>query len=408
MSKNNNINNFMFLSPFLTIKNGHLTKRDVKNIKISLSHKIGAASLVISAVLLLVSIALFFSMAIETGWRQIEVYGVQSFIAQIQAIVGTLCVIVFEIVSLKSKEAKNKNLFAHLASSLAFIVMSLYLFLSLYADASKGYLEDSPTISASLTLITLLVLIQPVFWVEAIIYDGTFAIGLAGFAIYFTNKYHIQGLIYYLFIAIIYPIVSYLVVSILFYAETQRYTEQLRNEALHNTATYDELTLCKNRYALKESLEANAKQWENNKEGHLLVMLFDIDEFKLYNDQYSHIGGDYCLKSIADSIRKAFPSPTLDFYRYGGEEFLLFLEVPNLLQAEIIMEKTRNTVKSLGIMAAKGAPCEYVTISIGGTFIKASEIKDFNEVIKAADKYLYQAKASGKNVCVLDGKIIGR
>ena len=41
-------------------------------------------------------------------------------------------------------------------------------------------------------------------------------------------------------------------------------------------------------------------------------MMFDIDDFKLYNDQFSHIGGDYCLRAIADSIKTAYPSIYID------------------------------------------------------------------------------------------------
>lgn len=405
MSKDT-FSNFLFLSPLLTIKNGQLSKRDVKNIKTSLSHKISAVSLVVAAILLILNVFMLISMGVSTGWTQIEVYGITSFLGQVGSVAGTLCVIAFEIVFLKAKDSQTKNRFAHISSTLTFIVMAYWLFMSLYADAAEGYLSASPTISASLTLISFLLLIQPVFWLEAAILDGSLSLGLIFLSVYSTYKYHIQGLMYYLFIAIIFPIASYLIISILFYAETQRYCEEMRNEALHNTAMYDELTHCKNRYALKETLEKNVKRWENDKDTKLLIMMFDIDEFKLYNDQYSHIGGDYCLKSIADCIRKTFPSPTLDFYRYGGEEFILFLEVSDAAKAGATMERVRMAIKGLSIVAAKGAPDQYVTVSIGGTFVKASDIKDFNGIIQSVDEYLYQAKANGKNVCVLDGKIL--
>ena len=195
-----------------------------------------------------------------------------------------------------------------------------------------------------------------------------------------------------------------MIISILFYAETQRYCEELRNEALHNTAYYDELTLCKNRYALKENIE----KWKSDEESNLLVMMFDIDDFKLYNDQYSHIGGDYCLKAIADSVRKTFPSPTLNFYRYGGEEFLLCLEVDRKEEAIVMIEKVRLAVAKLNIPAPKGAPCEYVTISVGGVLANVNDINDFNEIIKDADQYLYEAKRKGKNISVLNGLVVNK
>ena len=401
MSKRNS-NNLQFLSPLLIIKNRHLNKSDVKNIKYSLLRKINVTCLVVAILLLLVNLISLLNMGIETGWNQIEVYGIYSLIGQMTSIVGTTATIILTLVSIFTKKPDLKNRLAHIANILIFVVMSIYLFLSLTADVKQDFLSHTPTLSASIALISFFLLIQPVFWLEAIILDGVVSIGLITLSIVYTIQYDMQGLMYYLFIAVFFPITSYVIVSILFYAETQRYCEELRNEALHNTAYYDELTLCKNRHALKESVE----KWKNEEEENLLVMMFDIDDFKLYNDQYSHIGGDYCLKGIADCVRKAFPSPTLDFYRYGGEEFLLCLEVNSKEQAISTIEKVRLEVAKLNIAAPEGAPCNYVTISIGGVLVNGEDIKDFNEIIKKADEYLYVAKRSGKNVSVLNNVIV--
>lgn len=403
MSKRNS-NNLQFLSPLLIIKNKHLNKSDVKNIKYSLLRKINVTCLVVAILLLLVNLVSLLNMGIETGWNQIEVYGIYSFIGQMTSFAGTTATIILTLVSIFAKKPDLKNRLAHIANILIFVVMIIYLFFSLTADVKQDFLSHTPTLSASITLISFFLLIQPVFWLETIILDGVVSIGLITLSIVYTIQYDMQGLMYYLFIAVFFPITSYVIVSILFYAETQRYCEELRNEALHNTAYYDELTLCKNRHALKESIE----KWEDEEERNLLVMMFDIDDFKLYNDQYSHIGGDYCLKGIADCVRKTFPSPTLDFYRYGGEEFLLCLEVNSKEQAISTIEKVRLEVAKLNIAAPKGAPCNYVTISIGGVLVNGEDIKDFNEIIKKADEYLYVAKRSGKNVSVLNNLIVNK
>ena len=199
--------------------------------------------------------------------------------------------------------------------------------------------------------------------------------------------------------------VAYVIVSILFYAESQKYCEELRNEVLNNTAMYDELTHCKNRHALREFLVENAERWDN-KDVKLLFIMFDIDNFKLYNDQFSHPGGDYCLKTIAEAIRKEFPAPGLDFFRYGGEEFILFFELESVDQAPEMMERVRNAVKGMNIVAPKGAPEDVVTISVGGTVVETEKYFSFEESLKTVDEYLYQAKKSGKDVCVFDGKEI--
>ena len=403
MSNRDN-SNLQFLSPRLIIKNRHLNKNDVTNIKYSLLHKISVTCLVVAILLLMVNLISLITMGNETGWNQIEVYGLSSFIGQMTSIVGTTGTIILVIISLVIKNTDSKNSLRHVANVLIFVTMILYLFLSLTADVKQGFLSETPTLSASITLVSFFLIIQPVFWIEAIILDGIVSVGLISLSIAYTIQYKMQGLMYYLFVSVFFPITSYLIISILFYAETQRYCEELRNDALHNTAYYDELTLCKNRHALKESVE----NWQKENETSLLVIMFDIDDFKLYNDQYSHIGGDYCLKGIADCIRKAFPSPALDFYRYGGEEFLLCLEVNDEKEAISAIERVRLEVAKLNISAPKGAPCEYVTISVGGVFVDELEGKDFNEIIKKADEYLYVAKRSGKNISVLNNKVVNK
>ena len=285
------------------------------------------------------------------------------------------------------------------------ILSSLLMFF--VADAKQGFLTHSETLSASIIMITLLVVLQPGFWNDAMFLNLLTMSGVIATACVCNNLYSIGGLHYYIVIACLFPLVSYLVVSILFYAETQRYCVELRNEILNNTALYDELTHCKNRHALKEFLKENGKRWENH-HVHLLLIMFDIDNFKEYNDQFSHPGGDYCLMSIAEAIRKEFPSPGLDFFRYGGEEFLLFFELENPEEAPQLMEQVRNAVRGLKINAPKGAPNDIVTISVGGTLINTDTIFSFDEQLKIVDSYLYQAKRNGKDVCVFDGSVINQ
>ena len=404
LMKKKNFDSLMLFSPSLTIKHSHLNDDDIKKIKYSILLKICITCLVTAGLLLLINLVSLFIMGFETKWNQIEVYGLTSLLGQIVSIVGTIGVIVISIFSITSKDSTMRNHLAHISNILMFVVMAAYMFLSFHADASNGYLSVKTALSPSIALVSFFLLIQPVFWVEAIVLDGILSLGLIGFSIFYANYYGMLGLMYYILVAIFLPIASYMIISILFYAETQRYCEEMRNEALHNTAYYDELTLCKNRYALKE----NMTKWEDDEEKNLLIMMFDIDDFKLYNDQYSHLGGDYCLKTIADCVRKTFPSPSLDFYRYGGEEFLLCLEVENKEEAVVVIERVRLAVAKLNIPAAKGAPCKYVTISVGGVLTSASDTKDFNEIIKEADQFLYEAKRSGKNVSVLNSHIVNK
>ena len=403
---NNFFNNFSFISTRLTIKNGHLNKKDVGKIKSTLSKKLGAVSLLVSIVFLFVSAGLLVSMGRTTNWNAVEVYGVMSLVGQIFGIVGSSVAIVLESIGLASKNERVKSVLSRISTDILYFVIMFTMFAFFTADAKQGFLTNSETLSASVIIITLLIILQPAYWIDALVADSITSIGIVLVASLALQKYSIGALHYYIIIAVIFPFASYLVISILFYAEAQRYCVELRNEALNNSALYDELTHCKNRHALRQFITENVKRWESHNV-HLLIIMFDIDNFKEFNDQFSHPGGDYCLKTIAEAIRKAFPSPGLDFFRYGGEEFLLFFELENPEDAPMRMEEVRQAVKGLKINAPKGAPENIVTISVGGTLINTSAFFfSFDEQLKIVDSYLYQAKANGKDVCVFDGSVI--
>ena len=212
-----------------------------------------------------------------------------------------------------------------------------------------------------------------------------------------------KALQYYILVGAIFPLCCYFIITLLFYAESQHYKDMMEKEMLNNKAYYDNLTKCKNRHALTEFIKENSRKW---KFMNLLIILFDIDNFKQYNDQFSHLGGDYCLKSIADAVRTEFASPSLDFFRYGGEEFLLFFELEDKNEAPIIMEKVRKAIRNQEIAAPEGAPKDVVTVSLGGLLIERAEAFKFEDELALVDKYLYIAKANGKDVSCYNGELI--
>ena len=398
-------NNIAFLSPYIAIRAEHLSKKDVKEIKISLGYKIGFACLLAGIALMLVDIALFLILGISSQFDVIGKYGLTGVIGLIISGICSVICVGSEIVSLQVEQDKQQYFFCRLGSLILFIGIACQMILSLHADAIMGFLNGTESVSASVLLIAILMLIQPVLWSEAAVFDIAVAGSLIGMAIHCHIEHGIEATHYYIIAAIVYLFASYLVISILFYAETQRYCQVLRNERLYNTAIYDELTQCKNRYALREFLKRNQKRWET-RSYNILFIMFDIDNFKEYNDQFSHPGGDYCLRSVADAIRKQFQSPDLDFFRYGGEEFLLFLEIRDIKDAKKLMLQVKGAVKGLKIEAPEGAPKDIVTISVGGMTIKTPVDFNFDEYIRQVDKYLYKAKDAGKDVCCLDDKLI--
>lgn len=405
MRKDASANNIAFLSPYIAIRAEHLSKKDVKEIKISLGYKIGFACLLAGIAMMLVDIAIFLILGIKSNFDVINTYGLTGVLGLIVSGISSVSCVFCEILSLQLEQNKKQYFFCRFGSLLLFAGIAAQMILSLHADATMGFLSNSETVSASVLLLAILMLIQPVLWSEAIVLDVGVVGCLIGMAVHCRLEHSIQALHYYIIAGLAYLFASYLIISILFYAETQRYCQVLRNERLYNTAIYDELTQCKNRYALREYLKANHKRWET-RSVNILFIMFDIDNFKEYNDQFSHPGGDYCLRSVADAIRRQFPSPDLDFFRYGGEEFLLFMEIRDIRDAKKIILQVKNAVKDLKIEAPEGAPKEMVTISVGGMTIKTPIDFNFDEHIRQVDTYLYKAKGAGKDVCCLDDKIV--
>ena len=405
MALKESTNNIAFLSPALSIRNEHLSKKDVIAIKRSLAFKVGAVCLVMGIVDIIINLVIVLFMGLETKWDLVGNYGWTGLIGMFTALGACLFTIMFETIAVKSKNEKTKRITCRLGSNILYLGLAAQMMLSIHADAQMNLTTSGEAVTPAIAVFALLLIVQPVFWKDAITLNVITVGGVIATAIHSTLMHNMVALFYYIIISTGFLFADYIVVSILFYAETQRYCQVLRNESLYDTAMYDELTRCKNRYALREFLKENQKRWET-KNLNLLIIMFDIDNFKEYNDQFSHPGGDYCLRNVADSIRKQFPSPNLDFYRYGGEEFLLFFEIRNKKDARLITLQVKNAVSKLKMEAAEGAPKEMVTISVGSTLIVTPTDFNFNDVLRTVDGYLYKAKGAGKDVCCIDGKII--
>lgn len=150
----------------------------------------------------------------------------------------------------------------------------------------------------------------------------------------------------------------------------------------------DELTGIFNLRHFKEQLEAEINKI-NRYGGSLAIISFDIDNFKIFNDQYGHATGDLVLKKISALAREELRD-TDSFYRIGGEEFSIILPFSSLSQAIFVAEKIRKTCQNSTVIDESN-----VTISVGVTQYKEKDtIRSFT---KRADDLMYKAKKSGKN-----------
>lgn len=128
------------------------------------------------------------------------------------------------------------------------------------------------------------------------------------------------------------------------------------------------------------------------------IVLFDIDDFKGFNDYYGHQVGDQCLKSIGKFLIEFGKRNQMVFFRFGGEEFLGFDFSRDFIEMKEITEKLRQQIIELNIEYDK-YDTQCVTVSIGYTVLDEKNI-DIEHMITLSDKALYQAKLNGKNCCM--------
>ena len=126
-------------------------------------------------------------------------------------------------------------------------------------------------------------------------------------------------------------------------------------------------------------------------------MMIDIDHFKSINDTWGHSAGDDVLRQVSLLVRESLRSADL-FGRTGGEEFGAILVETDSENALIIAERVRATVASSTIVTAANQQVQ-VTLSIGLTELKERQLS-IGELMSEADRALYEAKKSGRNMVV--------
>ncbi|WP_347554831.1 sensor domain-containing diguanylate cyclase [Robbsia sp. KACC 23696] len=172
------------------------------------------------------------------------------------------------------------------------------------------------------------------------------------------------------------------------------------NRRLEHLAMQDGLTGLANRRQFDLALES-AWSGASRERREIALILCDIDYFKQYNDTYGHLGGDDCLRRIAETIKSADGRSEDIVARYGGEEIAIL--VPGLAedQAFEIACRLSRAVADLR-MPHEASPFGIVTMSAGVAVVSFKEKQSDRTVpasalIVSADKALYQAKAEGRN-----------
>jgi diguanylate cyclase len=134
----------------------------------------------------------------------------------------------------------------------------------------------------------------------------------------------------------------------------------------------------------------------------LSMMLFDIDYFKSFNDNYGHLTGDQVLRLVAMTLKQNIKGQDITA-RYGGEEFAVVLPNTALRQALTVADNIRRAVMSKELKKkSTGEILGRVTISAGVAVLSPRD--DADSLIERADACLYAAKRNGRNrvICEAD------
>jgi len=167
--------------------------------------------------------------------------------------------------------------------------------------------------------------------------------------------------------------------------KTLKEKEKLEEEVRRLSVTDDLTSLYNHRHFFK-TLEAELVRLRRQKTS-LSLLMFDLDNFKNYNDRYGHLEGDKVLKNVGEIVKHSIRYNVDSGYRYGGDEFAVLLIGASMDQAMTIAERIRSSIEQTKF--------QNVTVSIG-----LSEYRDHFDLegfVKSADNALYTAKHSGGN-----------
>lgn len=164
-----------------------------------------------------------------------------------------------------------------------------------------------------------------------------------------------------------------------------------RVQMLGEAALQDSLTGVGNRRFVDMKLNSGISEVQQY-DTHVGVLLFDIDRFKTFNDNYGHDVGDQVLHMVSNTINHNIRP--IDFLgRWGGEEFIVLLQNINPSQVQAIANKLRMLVEQSFLIV--GTEALSITVSGGATMIQPGD--SAQSLFKRVDQLLYQSKNKGRN-----------
>lgn len=190
---------------------------------------------------------------------------------------------------------------------------------------------------------------------------------------------------------------SFLTVALLFgFYEYSRYKSikhiQSLSDQFEQQAMHDPLTHLSNRRGMREFLKHEYNRAKRSGRP-MSLLICDIDYFKKINDQYGHEAGDEVLVKLADLLSGALRKQD-KISRWGGEEFLFLLPETDGREAFAIAEKIRTLVENQEFVYNKRVIKTTLSFGLKQVSVEAN----IDHSINIADKFLYEAKSSGRNM----------
>ncbi|MGL1893802.1 MAG: sensor domain-containing diguanylate cyclase [Spirochaetaceae bacterium] len=169
------------------------------------------------------------------------------------------------------------------------------------------------------------------------------------------------------------------------FKNNSRYVEAIKRSEI------DALTGLFNKSKLTDLIEHHTKKEyptrrDHDNDAEIIIVFIDLDEFKSINDTYGHSEGDEVLMNLAMRLRSVFRSDDLIF-RVGGDEFLVYIEIEDANEADLIINRISNLLSTLTISSLTK---EYsVSLSFG---IKSGQVRNIDKIIDDADLKMYDSK----------------
>jgi diguanylate cyclase (GGDEF)-like protein len=169
---------------------------------------------------------------------------------------------------------------------------------------------------------------------------------------------------------------------------------QARYAEMKATASIDGLTGIFNKRYLTYRLAEEMRKAQDEASS-VSVFIFDVDNFKHYNDSNGHVAGDRLLQRLAKLVVENVRKDTI-FGRYGGEEFLVIFPGTKRAQALAAAENVRQAIATHEFAFGFDQPLGVLSVS-GGVAECPVDGGDAATLVRAADEALYQAKHAGRN-----------